>query len=402
MRRIRGSLALAARERTRWPALDGIRGMAIAAVVAYHAFKLTGGWTAGKVRSQGVDWWWWPLGSGRLGVDLFFVLSGFLLAFSWGGIRRRHRRLGPALAEFARGRAIRILPPYYLMLAVSIPLLAPELADTARGVWDVLLFLTVQQFNEPKLPQFFNTPLWTLTVEVQFYVLLPVVAFLIARMRPAAPLLAALALSLWWVDHRGVYPTSWLLGRADQFVAGMAVARLVADHLEGRTGAAVRFLRSKATARGLAAAVVVVALYHGSTLGLPRGHRYDQWVHPALGVLLAGVVGHLVVTHGPGLLHRALEATGPRLLGHLSYGIYLWHFPIYDRVLAWTGGRGDGLASTGALAGLLIATAATLTVAVVSYAWIERPFLERKVRSSLSPGPVPSGGSAGTPAVAGR
>lgn len=400
MRRIQEALQTAVGERTRWPALDGIRGIAIVAVVAYHAFKLTGGWTARKIRTQGVDWWWWPLGGGRLGVDLFFVLSGFLLLFSWRGIRRRNESVGGAVAEFAKGRAMRILPPYYAMLAVYVPLLAPELAKSADGLWRLVLFLTAQQFNEPRLAELFNTPLWTLTVEVQFYVALPVVALLVAKTKPATPLLASLALTLWWVDHRGVYPTSWFLGRSDQFVAGMAVASLVADHLEGRTGVLVRALRRPVLPWFLAAVAAVAYLYHGSTLGLPRGHRYDEWVHPALGLLLAGLVAHLVLVERPGSVHRTLARAGPRLLGHLSYGIYLWHFPIYDHVLSWTDGRGTGMASVGGATGLVLATALTLAVSALSYAWVERPFLERKVRSSVTPD-GPSGGTSGGRAAEG-
>ena len=389
------ALRTAVAERTRWPALDGIRGMAIVAVVVYHAFKLTGGWTSRKIRTDGVDWFWWPLGGGRLGVDLFFVLSGFLLWFSWKGIRGRNPTLARATAEFVKGRAIRIIPPYFVMLAVYVPLFASDLLTSADGVWHLLLFLTIQQYNEPQLPGLFNTPLWTLTVEVQFYVVMPIVAWVMRRTAPVVPLLAALALTLWWVDHRGVYPTSWLPGRADQFVAGMALAAVVA----GPGGGLVRLLRTRASAVVLCAAGVAIALYHGSTLGLPRGHRYDEWMHPALGLVLAALVAHLVVTEAPGRVHRWLEGDVPRLFGHLSYGIYLWHFPIYDHVLSWTGGRGEGLASVGAIVGLGLATAITCAAAALSYAWVERPFLERKVRSSISPA---SEGSASRESDGGR
>lgn len=365
--------------------------MAIIGVVVYHAFKLVGGWTSGKIRGDGVDWFWWPLGGGRLGVDLFFVLSGFLLWFSWQSIQRRTPNRPAAVREFVKGRVIRIIPPYYAMLAVYVPLFAPELLSDGEGLWHLFLFLSVQQFNEPRLPDLFNIPLWTLTVEVQFYVVMPVVAWVIRRTRPVAPLLAALALTLWWVDNRGTYPTSWLLGRADQFVAGMAAAALVGAHLadDAKTGAAWigRTLRKRSTAWGMSVAGLTIALYHGSTLGLPRGHRYDEWVHPAMGLILAGLVAHLVLgREEAGTVHRSLESAGLRLAGHLSYGIYLWHFPIYDHLLSWTDGKGAGLASWDALFGLFVATVLTLAVAVASYTWVERPLLERKVRSSISGG----------------
>ncbi|MBI2168247.1 MAG: acyltransferase [Actinobacteria bacterium] len=382
-------LKTASREQTRWPVLDGIRGAAIVAVVAYHGFKIAGGWTSAKIRGEGVDWWWWPVSGGRLGVDLFFVLSGFLLWFSWQGLRKRHASLPRAVGAYARGRAVRILPPYYVMLAVYVPLLARELFTSGEGIWHLGLFATIQQFNEPSLPNLFNTPLWTLTVEVQFYFFLPLFAFLIPRLRPLLPLAATIALSSWWIDHRGVYPASFLLGRSDQFVAGMAVASIVARHQAGEYSLVARGLQKKATVWILAAGAAVLYLHHARTLGLPQDHVLDDWVHPGLGVTLAGIVGHLVLTDRPGRVHRFFEQPGARLVGHLSYGVYLWHFPLYIHALDWTGGAGGS--GSAAAAGLLLATALTAAVSSLSYAWVERPFLERKARAAVS-GSLPSSG----------
>lgn len=385
MRRTLQVLRMARDERSRWPTLDGIRGLAIVGVFAYHAFKLTGGWTSGKIRAQGVDWWWWPLGGGRLGVDLFFVLSGFLLLFSWRGIRRRNATLPGALREYARGRALRILPPYYLVLLVFVPFLAPELLRTARGAWDLFLFVTVQQYNEPALPARVNVVLWALTVEVQFYVVLPILAFFMVRRRRTGALLATLALSLWWAQHRGMYPGSFIFGRAEQFTAGMVLASLVADHLEGHTGPVMRLVRLQATAWFLAAAAATITVFHGSTLGLPHRSwaRLDDWVHPTLAVVLAAILAHLVVSEHPGAVHGLLARPSLRLLGHLSYAVYLWHFPILRWVLGWSGAADHGLASPAAIPALALATILTIAVSAVTYAWVERPFLERKTRSSL-------------------
>jgi len=405
MSRVRTALTAARDEQTRWPALDGIRGMAIAAVVAYHALKIVGGWTSGKVRADGLDWWWWPLGAGRLGVDVFFVLSGFLLWFAWKRLRARHPSGVEALGAYARGRAIRILPPYYLMLAVYIPLIAPELLQTTAGLWDTFLFVTVQQYNEPALPGRVNVALWTQTVEVQFYVVLPLVVLLIRRLRPLAPLIAALVLSLWWADNRGMYPDSFIVGRLVQFVAGMAVAAAIEPYLDGAKFGLARALADRRMAWGLGALAAVIALYHGQLLGLPHrgGPDLDRWVHPVLGVLLAALMAHVVLSPRHGKVMRAFERPTPRLLGHLSYGVYLWHFPIYDRLLDWTGGAGAGLADGGALVGLACATALTVAASVASYAYLERPLLTRKPRSSVTPedgsardGPSPGNGATPT------
>lgn len=383
MNRIVSALRAAQGARTRWPALDGIRGAAIVAVVAYHAFKLVGGWTSSKIRGDGVDWWWWPLGAGRLGVDIFFVLSGFLLWFAWHRIKARDPSPLGGLRTYGWGRAIRILPPYFVMLAVYIPLLAPELLQSAEGLWETFLFFAIQQYNEPDLPGRLNVALWTQTVEVHFYLVLPIVVLLIRRLRPLVPLVAAFALSLWWVDHRGVYPESFIVGRLVQFTAGMAVAAAITPALEaGREDASAlaTILRRRGAAVVLGAAAVVVALYHGQLLGLPHrsGPTVDEYVHPVLGILLAGLVAHVALSARSGGVLRAFERPIPRLVGHLSYGIYLWHFPIYDRVLEWTGGKGAGMYTGGALVGLALATALTVGVSILSYAFVERPFLERK------------------------
>src|SRR5688572_1362612 len=97
-------------EGRRRPELQGVRGLAVAAVVGFHALRLV-------LARDGGDWgdvsplWWWA-GTGRLAVDAFFVLAGFLVVASWRACRARAQSTGAAVTEYARRRGWRILPPY--------------------------------------------------------------------------------------------------------------------------------------------------------------------------------------------------------------------------------------------------------------------------------------------------
>src|SRR6266511_2717603 len=104
------------------PALDGVRGIAIAIVVAYHAFG-------------------WP-GEGTLGVDLFFVLSGFLITTL---LLEEHERMGAiSIRAFYRRRARRLLPALFVMLAPFLVLAAVTAAVTASFLWPLLLLLLLR------------------------------------------------------------------------------------------------------------------------------------------------------------------------------------------------------------------------------------------------------------------
>jgi peptidoglycan/LPS O-acetylase OafA/YrhL len=101
--------------------LEGLRGVAIAAVVVFHtAVMATRGASWTGVVSPPLELW--PVFAGKLGVDVFFVLSGFLVFRSWQQLRRRYDGSSPAaLLDFGRRRALRILPPYWFSLPVISP-----------------------------------------------------------------------------------------------------------------------------------------------------------------------------------------------------------------------------------------------------------------------------------------
>ena len=376
--KVRAALVAARDERTRWPFFDGARGVAIIAVVAFHGLRYAGDWYSPKIASEGVPPILWVTGTARFAIDLFFVLSGFLITWTWWQRRNRSPRLRPAVTGYARARALRVLPVFWVSLLVFIPWRAPDLLTRPT---DLALFATVQQYLRPALPEEVNVVTWSLTTEVHFYLLLPLLVLLVRNRTGAlAALAGTIALSVWWFGARGDLPSSLILGRLDQFVAGMAVAVVYRRHVDGARSWLVRAVCARGVGWFLGAALVALGTYHGVKLGIPLGSEVDAWIHPLAGLILAGLGLRLLCQPAPGRLRRFLERPTLLVLGAMSYSIYLWHVPFMEFGLETFRPLGWPFAATGL--GLGLATLAALAVSTVSYAYVERPFMQRKTRKA--------------------
>jgi peptidoglycan/LPS O-acetylase OafA/YrhL len=358
--------------------LDAVRGLAVAAVVAYHCFTLA---VVGPRAGDAVGPAWWLVGAGSLGVDLFFVLSGFLMVGSWERCRRRHPEgLRAAVAEYGRSRSLRILPAYWVSLAVLLPLAAPALLTTGAGLGHTALLATLQGYVVKELPGQVNLVYWSLTTEVHFDLVLPVVAWALRRYGARRVLPACLAVTVVWrLWAHGDLPDSWLLGRLDQFVAGMAAAGVVAAADAGRPGVWVRRLSTRWAGWLCGGPLLAVALYHGSRFSASGPQPLQAFVHPAAGVLIAALLVRTVVaarTAGAGT--SALSA-----LGAVSFSLYLWHYPVIHHGLRLFDLAEPGTPGLAVAAGVVALVAVSGALAVLSYRWVERPFLARK--------PVPQG-----------
>lgn len=361
-------------ERTRWPFFDGARGVAIIAVVAFHALRYAGDWYSPKIVNEGVPPILWVTGTARFAIDLFFVLSGFLITWTWWQRRQRSDRFGPAARAYARARAMRVLPVFWVSLIVFLPWRAPDLLTRP---WDLALFATVQQYLIPSLPEEVNVVTWSLTTEVHFYLLLPLLALLVRnRLGAAVAVAGTIALSVWWFGARGGLPSSLIMGRLDQFVAGMAVAVIYRRHLAGQRSLLVRALCARGVGWFLGATLIALGTYHGVNLGLPLDHTFDAWVHPLAGLVLGGLGLRLLCQPEPSRLRRFLERPSLLVLGAMSYSIYLWHVPFMEFGLETFRPLGWPVVATGI--GLGIATVAALAVGALSYTYVERPFMQRK------------------------
>ncbi len=295
------------------PALDGLRAVAVILVMANHASL------------PGFSPW-----MGQVGVSIFFVISGYLIT----GLLVTRRE---GLVAFWQRRALRLLPALLLLLLVITPIALLRGSPTA---WHDSIFGILYIGNWPRSAgdhMGFLGNLWSLAIEEQFYLVWPLVLlFLRPRVRwllGAAVVVAALRVVL---PADGAFYGSY--GRADALLLGGAIA------LSG-----VRFPRWS-TLAGFALV----------------GGVYLLWLDKAgvatWGLTVASIAGVLLV--GGLAQHPALglDRREPRAIGRISYGLYLWNYPMVM------------------LFDPLLGSIATVVAAVASYHAVERPFLRLKDR----------------------
>jgi len=245
----------------------------------------------------------------------------------------------------------------------------------------------VQQYFDPDLTVHVNVPIWSLTTEVHFYVVAPIVAGLLATVRRGWPIvLPAAALALWWAqtDVRGDLSAGLLPGRIDQFVVGAAAGALILGWERGKRSRLVDLLTTRPALPVLLVALVAVGTYHGATWRSGDEGILPLLVHPVAGWLLAGVLVRLTCGPTPRLLvHPVLT-----WLGGISFSLYLWHYPILQRGL----GQVHPTQPTG-LAALIavILVAAGIAVAALAHELVEKPVTrhERARRDRAHPEPAP-------------
>ncbi|MEX1296476.1 MAG: acyltransferase family protein [Candidatus Limnocylindrales bacterium] len=296
------------------PDIEGLRAIAIGAVLLYHA---------GVAGAEG----------GFIGVDVFFVISGFLitglLVREWNGsgridllvfYARRFRRLLPAalLAIVAT-----VVASYFILSELRFPGVAQDGAAAAlyvsniRFASEAIDYLGAETAPSPLLH------FWSLGVEEQFYLFWPLIIFLSLRLLRLARLwivvslmvVASFALALYWTDIAAPWAFFSLPTRAWQLGAGALIAIGVLKLPRQTPG----WLAQATSWAGLAAIGFGVVYIKGDmpypgTVGLI----------PVIGTALA-IVG---MSHTPGLPARLLSTRFPRWIGRISYSLYLWHWPL--------------------------------------------------------------------------
>ena len=350
------------------PGLDGLRAIAVAAVFLYHSR---------------IDW----LPGGFLGVDLFFVLSGYLitslLLVEWEARNRIDLR------RFWLRRARRLLPALVVVVLGSLALAAifarQDLAHTRSDAVSSLLYYTNwheiianrSYFNLMCNPSLLQHT-WSLAIEEQFYILWPLILVpclvLIGRKRLPMLVIAGIAASaalMWILYNPNSDPSRVYYGtdtRAFLLLMGILLA-LVWPWIE-RMRRAVPLIELL----GVAALVGTVLLFRNLHEFSPTVYRGGDLAAAFCFVVLIGAVAHPGTGIGP-----ALGIAPLRWVGERSYGIYLWHWPIIVLVAG---------VNTRPSPGIVVAEAAlVLVAATLSFRYIEEPIRSGRLQRRLAQHP---------------
>jgi len=378
------------------PALDGLRGIAIALVLVYHfdfVFNLEYGresnWAIDGVASTFA-------GAGWAGVDLFFVLSGFLITGILIDSRTAARRY---LATFYARRLLRIFPAYYVFLLLMLFVVLPAFDEPAAREalrdnfpWYVLY---LSNFLIAGLLNAVNTGLrgdflfvghvWSLAVEEQFYLIWPTFV-LVFNQR-----------ALVWVCSVGVVVALVLriillaLDLQIGLSTTLAPARMDALALGALVSLAVRDPAGLGWLTRSAGPAAIIALVGIAGLGIAEGaFALDSgWVRTVgftgVAVLFAATLAIALRLRAASPAEAALSNSALRWLGHYSYAIYLWHLPIavlLARQIEFSDAI-PALAGSTFPAEILFATSASAVAflaAWLSWKLLESQFLKLKVR----------------------
>ncbi len=348
------------------PGLDGVRALAVIGVLLYHA-DLT--WISG----------------GYLGVDVFFVLSGFLITSLILEEFDRSARID--FGRFYLGRARRLLPALLLVLAavaVAAAFLVRDAAASVRADTIASLFYVNNWWyilNESSYFEFIGRPpllkhLWSLAVEEQFYLIWPAIAFMVVKRtgRRGVRLVAlgGAALSTAWMIALSVsngFPEYADPSRAyfgtDSHAMGLLVGAALAT--AWRPGRLRRDIPSGA--RAIVTALGVAALLGVLGFFLLVG-EFTPWMYTRGGFLVLAVVVALLIataTHPASPLGGWLGTQPWRYVGQRSYGLYLWHWPIFMVTRPNLDIPLDGIPL------LVLRLALTVGIAELSFRFVEMP-----------------------------
>ncbi len=342
------------------PALDGLRGLAVIGVLLFHADL---SWAKG----------------GFLGVSTFFTLSGFLITALL--VTERSATGGVAMSGFWARRARRLMPAAFAAIALAVVVTAlvgdTSQVENLRGEVAATLTYTANWhfvLAEQSYAELFSSPsmllhFWSLAIEEQFYVLFPLllVGVLAAtgplrRTRAIAVLAALTVISVGlavvpgWSLDRVYFGTDT---RAAELLAGALLALVLFDRdvtARLREPTAKRIVGTVGTV-ALVLCLAAWGLVSRSAGFVGRG-GLALYALATVAVLMAAIV--------PGTpVNRALGWKPLRVVGLVSYGLYLFHWPLYRYV--------DQSTSLSGLPFLVVALGATAALTAASYRWLEQP-----------------------------
>jgi peptidoglycan/LPS O-acetylase OafA/YrhL len=341
------------------PDIDGLRALAILSVVLHHA---------------GVPF----IPGGFTGVDIFFVISGYLIG---GQIYADIRSGSFSYLRFYQRRARRILPAFYIVLlftiAAALVLLSPSEARTfARDAFAATLSasnISFWHFASYFDPSSSLKPLlmtWSLGVEEQFYLVIPLLFVLLARLRPRTVLPAVLFVCF----------LSLLLAARDVSIVPMQAFYLLPDRAwELGIGVALAVFERDRRPLRLSPPLTNLAAFVGLALILaPFVLLTPHSSFPGFAALPSVLGTAILIALPTSFLNRRLLALAPLVfIGRVSYSWYLWHWPLLAYLRVAT-------ANSLSLPAALLAVTLAFILAVLSWRFIEQPFRH----STMSPAPL--------------
>ncbi len=371
---------------------DTLRALAIFAVFAHHALLLSGFTLHGQVFQM--DW------LGYWGVDSFFVLSGFLLAPPYL-LASLGERSPPSFRLFAARRFFRIYPLYFVALLVSVAFASA--AGEVPSAGDLVAHLFMLHGFFAQFVASINGPMWTMAVDAQFYVVLPILgAFAEVLLRglqrkkrilaiwSALLFLVVGSLAFRWFALAYLTPGSMV----DFSPVAVYARNVLGMGSDFALGAMLAFLGISApkTSHGQAWYVAAILLgllcafaqaWKGWIALIPLGANVPPVLLQMEAIDFLGGCSAALVLYG--FVHGRFARLGAVLgrrsiatLAALAYGIYLFHFPIMSWVASLTARQTGGVGRTLLVASLSLAI--VLPIALIAHRTVERPFLDLRDR----------------------
>jgi peptidoglycan/LPS O-acetylase OafA/YrhL len=362
--------------RPRLAFIDGMRALAALYVVFSHAWseQNNGHFASHWLRLV-------PTWSAHFAVGVFIVLSGYCLILP---IARKRDQIG-SLSEFFRRRAMRILPPYYITLVLSILVIATVAGQRTGSIWDINLplkldtvlahLLLIHDLPLHLQGGMINYPLWSIAVEFQIYLLMPLIALSLRVVGNVRTLLWTMSLGLLHFALHGRIDSMvpWYVGL---FTMGAIAARWCVQR-PARIDPLIAY-----AAWGLIALTVLVSLKKGDLFMVSHFYIFDTVIGAATAILLC--TSYADAASKSNVLTRFLSWRPLEEIGIFSYSLYLIHAPLlhlFHLLLGRFFRVGEGTM----LALLLLSIPAIVGLSRLFYLVGEKPFMAKRADVALKP-----------------
>lgn len=359
---------------SKFDALDTLRGLAAFSVFVYHFHSLSpnGAGVPSVLKLMGE--------AGHIGLDLFFVLSGFLIFRSvyLHGVNKQY---------FIR-RFLRIAPIYYFSLIFVLIFIDQSYFFSLQGVWNIVSHLFFFQSFSSATYYGINPVLWSLSVELIFYLFLPLF-FLVTKHKDTRIALGLILMILlcWtyrfeitnyydqWDSTQRIIYTENFIGRLDQFALGMlasfATLKIgMAKSIRKRSSTAIKIIALLLIVLGTSGLILTMDIFAEYQAGFRDVLSLQVFLHSFVGLCAAFLI--FGFSNSFNFISKIIGNKVFAFLGTISYSFYIWHYILTEHVLSFS--QENKLVNHQ----FLITFLATLLLSTVTYLVIEKSFLAKK------------------------